>query len=166
MKKKMIGIDFGMKRCGIAISNEGKTMALPWTVVSGGFPSLIAALQKRKEEIEGIVMGLPLLMNGSKGDMANRVEQFAKELEKTLQIPVILIDERLSSKHAESMLRETGNTRKKRSEKTDETAAALLLQCYLDSSFLNPSPATVPTQAPNIPTRHPALAPETTCMSL
>lgn len=170
MKKKIVAIDFGIKRCGLAISNETKTMALPWTTVTDGLPSVVATLRKREKEIEKIVMGLPLLMNGSRGDMATTVEKFAKALEEALQMPVILIDERLSSKHAESMLRELGQTRKKRSEKTDETAATLLLQCYLDScfanAFLSPSPVTVPMQAPTIPTAHPIVAPVANCTSL
>jgi putative holliday junction resolvase len=131
MKKRIVAIDFGMKRCGLAISNDTKTMALPWTTVTGGFPSLVAMIQKRKDEIDHIIMGLPLLMNGTKGDMALKVELFAKQLENALQIPVKLIDERLSSKHAESALRETGQNRKARTEKTDEIAATLLLQSYL-----------------------------------
>ena len=133
MKKKIVAIDFGMKRCGLAISNETKTMALPWTTIAGGLPSVVTTLQKRKSEIEGIIIGLPLLMNGSKGDMAETVEKFAKALGEALQMTIVLVDERLSSKHAESALRETGQTRKKRSEKTDETAAAFLLQSYLQS---------------------------------
>jgi putative Holliday junction resolvase len=133
MKKRIVAIDFGMKRCGLAISNETQSMALPWTTVTGGLQSIVTTLQKRKTEIEGIIIGLPLLMNGTKGDMAVTVEKFAKTVESALQISVVLVDERLSSKHAESALRETGQNRKKRSEKTDETAATFLLQCYLDS---------------------------------
>lgn len=134
--KKIVAIDFGTKRIGLAISNENKTMALPWTTVAGGLPSAVATLQKRKDEIESIIIGLPLLMNGKKGEMAIIVEAFAKALEAALEIPVILFDERLSSKHAESALRETGQSRKKNSEKTDQIAAALLLQSYLEKSFI------------------------------
>lgn len=136
MKKKIVAIDFGMKRCGLAISNETKTIALPWTTTTGGLTSLISTIQKREKEIEQIIIGLPLLMNGTKGEMALTVEAFAKKIELALQIPIVLIDERLSSKHAESALRETGQSRKTRSEKTDETAAALLLQSYLLKSFI------------------------------
>lgn len=131
--RKIVGIDFGMKRCGFAISNVTKTMALPWTTTTGGLKAVIETLQKRKEEIEGIVIGLPLHMNGTKSEMAKTVEAFAKDLEKVFQIPITLLDERLSSKHAEAVLRETGQNRKARAEKTDQTAATLLLQSYLDS---------------------------------
>lgn len=135
---KIVGIDFGTKRCGFAISNESKTMALPWTTTTGGFKAVIETLQKRKKEIESIVVGLPLLMNGTKADMAKLVEAFAKQLEIAAQVPVFLLDERLSSKQAEAALRETGQNRKTRTQKTDETAATFLLQSYLDKvSFPN-----------------------------
>ena len=130
---KVIGIDFGLKRMGLAISNDLKTMALPWTTVTGGEKSLIAAIESRKSEISTIVMGLPLLMNGTKGDMALKVEAFAKILEKHFGISIVLLDERLSSKHADAALRETGRNRKQRNAKTDETAASFLLQTYLNS---------------------------------
>ena len=135
MKKRIVAIDFGMKRCGLAISNDTKTMALPWTTITGGLASVVSTLQKRQSEIEQIIIGLPLLMNGTKGEMAHLVEAFAKKLEAAIQIPVGLVDERLSSKHAESALRETGKNRKTRTEKTAETAAALLLQSYLAKIF-------------------------------
>ncbi|HSX13506.1 MAG TPA: Holliday junction resolvase RuvX [Chlamydiales bacterium] len=129
--KRIVSIDFGLKRCGLAISNPTQTMALPWTTVEP--KQIISTITKRKEEIEGIIIGLPLLMSGAKSEMAGRVEAFAKELEIALQMPVALFDERLSSKHAEAVLRETGDSRKSRSAKTDEVAATLLLQSYLDS---------------------------------
>ncbi len=131
MKKRVVAIDFGMKRCGLAISNDTKTMALPWTTVTGGPGAVLVTLQKRKNEIEKIIVGLPLLLNGKKGEMAEKVEKFAKNLETSLGIPVSLVDERLSSKHADSALRELGQSRKKRSEKTDEVAATFLLDGYL-----------------------------------
>jgi putative holliday junction resolvase len=129
--KRIISIDFGLKRCGLAISNPSQTMALPWTTVEP--KQVVPTIQKRKEEIEGIVIGLPLLMSGAKSEMSARVEAFAKELEIKLGMPIAFFDERLSSKHAESALRETGQNRKARTEKADEVAATLLLQSYLDS---------------------------------
>lgn len=126
--KRVVAIDFGLKRCGLALSNGN--LALPWTTVDPR--SVIPTIQKRKEEIGSIIIGLPLLMNGTKAEMAKIVEAFAKDIESSLQIPVIFVDERLSSKHAESALRETGQNRKARSAKTDEVAATLLLQSYLE----------------------------------
>lgn len=131
MNKKVVAIDFGIKRCGLAISNDTKTMALPWTTVTGGLQPLLLTLEKRKNEIEKIIVGLPLLLSGEKGEMAEMVERFAKTIETSLGIPVTLVDERLSSKHAEAALRELGQSRKKRAEKTDEIAATFLLEGYL-----------------------------------
>ena len=139
MKKRIVAVDFGTKRCGLAISNETKSMALPWTTVS--LSTIIPTIQKRKEEIDSIIVGLPLLMNGQKAEMAKAVEAFAEKLEIALELPIILFDERLSSKHAESALRETGQKRKAIAKKTDETAATFLLQSYLDAnSKLHPAP--------------------------
>lgn len=127
---KVVAIDYGLKRMGLAISNMEKTIALPWKTVTGGKIKVLEELQKKKEEIEKVVIGLPLLMSGEKGEMALLVEAFGKELENELQIPVQFLDERLTSKQADSALRETGNKRKRRDEKSDEMAALILLQMF------------------------------------
>ena len=129
---RIAAIDYGLKRIGLAISDDRKTMALPLASVKGGLASVVAALLPRKKELEAVVIGLPILMNGQKGEMAAAVEKFAKALEASLAIPVLLFDERLSSRHAEASLREIPLNRKERSEKIDSVAAALLLQSYLD----------------------------------
>lgn len=128
---KIAAIDFGLKRIGIAISDQTKKMALPLMTVSGGLNAVVAALTPRKSEIETILIGLPLLMNGQKSEMAALVESFAKDLEKALQIPIVLIDERLSSKQAETHLREANYRRKERAKHLDQVAATLLLESYL-----------------------------------
>ena len=125
-------IDFGLKRMGIAVSDERKSIALPSTTLHGGLSDVIAHFSSQKSDIETIVIGLPLLMNGTKGEMALRVEKFAKDLEDALSIPIILFDERLSSKHADKSMKEIQTTRKKRTKNLDQVAAALLLQSYLD----------------------------------
>ena len=129
---RIAAIDYGIKRIGLAISDEKKVMGLPLTTIYGGVKEVAHALRQRKQEIEAIVIGLPLLMNGSKGEMALKVEAFAKELEQELKIPVILFDERLSSQQAEASLKEISLNRKQRSERIDPLAASILLQCYLD----------------------------------
>lgn len=129
---RIVSIDYGLKRIGIAISDERKMIALPLKVVQGGVPSVAQALAPRLKEIDEIVVGLPLLMNGQKGDMALAAEKFARELEALLKIPVVLFDERLSSKQAEANLREIPLNRKERNDKIDSVAASLLLQSYLD----------------------------------
>lgn len=133
---RIAAIDFGLKRIGLAVSDKERKIALPVDVVEGGkkaIQNIRAALPLK--EIDLILMGLPLEMSGKKGSMAAVVEEFAKMLQEALQIPVHLIDERLSSKGADVQLKEISLNRKSRSEKIDMVAATLLLQTYLDSSL-------------------------------
>ncbi len=131
---KIAAIDFGLKRIGIAISDASKKIALPLTTVTGGMSSVVSLLRGRLPEIELILIGLPLHMNGQKSEMSNLVEAFAIDLEKALRIPIQLIDERLSSKQAETHLKEANYRRKKRTEHLDQVAATLLLESYLQRS--------------------------------
>lgn len=131
---RVAAIDFGLKRIGLAVSDKERKIALPVDVVEGGkkaIQNIRAALPLK--EIDLILIGLPLEMNGKKGPMAQTVEEFAKMLQEALQIPVQLMDERLSSKGADVQLKEISLNRKSRSEKIDMVAATLLLQTYLDS---------------------------------
>lgn len=130
---RVAAIDFGTKRIGIALSDSNRKIALPVDIVEGGkraIQNIKAALPLK--EVDLILVGLPLEMSGRKGPMAQMVEQFAATLQDALGIPVLLIDERLSSKGAEVQLREISLNRKERSEKIDMVAATLLLQTYLD----------------------------------
>lgn len=128
---KIAAIDFGLKRIGIAISDANQKMALPLTTITGGLSAVVALLSQRKKEIEAIIVGLPLLLNGQKSDMAHLVEKFAQDLEKALEIPVVLVDERLSSKQADKELQRASYTRKQRTEVLDQMSAAILLESYL-----------------------------------
>jgi putative Holliday junction resolvase len=130
---RIVSIDFGLKRIGIAMSDQNCKLALPLTVVEGGKK----AIQNIKKaipikEISLILVGLPLELSGKAGSMAQVVMQFAKQLEEAVEIPVQLVDERLSSKGAEVHLKEISLNGKQRREKIDMVAATLLLQTYLD----------------------------------
>lgn len=132
---KIAAIDYGLKRIGIAISDANQKIAFPLTTVEGGkkaIENILRALSERKKELELILIGFPLLLSGEKGEMAREVELFAKKLEEAIGISVLLLDERLSSKQADTMLREISLKRKKRNERIDVVAATLLLQGYLD----------------------------------
>lgn len=130
---KIAAIDYGLKRIGIAISDASKKIALPFTTVEGGKKAIENILHAlREKDVELIVVGLPLLMSGKKGEMAHEVEAFAKKLEEASKLPVHLFDERLSSKQADISLKETSSKRKKRTEKLDQVSATLLLQSYLE----------------------------------
>lgn len=133
---RVAAIDFGLKRIGLAVSDKDRKIALPVNVVEGGkkaLQNIRAALPLK--EIDLILIGLPLEMNGKKGAMAQIVEEFAKMLHEALEIPVQLVDERLSSKGADVRLKEISLNRKSRSEKIDMVAATLFLQTYLDSQI-------------------------------
>lgn len=127
-------IDFGLKRIGIAVSDKERKIALPVGVVEGGkkaIQNIKAALPMK--EVDLVLIGLPLELSGKKGPMAQMVEQFAKNLEDALEgIPVLLVDERLSSKGADMHLKEISLKRKARNEKIDMVTATLLLQTYLE----------------------------------
>lgn len=130
---RIAAIDFGEKRIGIAISDPNRKIALPLAMVEGGrraIQNIKAALPL--SEVDLFLVGLPLELSGKKGPMAQLVETFAQNLEKELQIQVVLVDERLSSKGAEVHLREISLNRKSRNAKIDIVAATLLLQTYLD----------------------------------
>lgn len=130
---RVAAIDFGEKRIGIAVSDQNRKIALPVDIVEGGkkaIQNIKASLPLK--EVDLILVGLPLEMSGKKGPMAVKVEQFAKTLEEALGIPILLVDERLSSKGADVQLKEISLNRKARSEKIDMVAATLLLQTYLD----------------------------------
>ncbi|HSX11658.1 MAG TPA: Holliday junction resolvase RuvX [Chlamydiales bacterium] len=130
---RVAAIDFGLKRIGLAVSDKARKIALPIGVVEGGkkaIQNIRAALPLKETDL--IILGLPIEMSGKKGPMADLVEAFAKTLHDALQIPVLLIDERLSSKGADASLREMSMNRKERTEKLDMVAATLLLQTYLE----------------------------------
>ncbi len=130
---RIAAIDFGLKRIGIALSDAGKKIALPLTTVEGGKKAIENIAQAlHNKDVELILLGLPILMNGKKGDMAELVEKFGASLEAALKIPILFRDERLSSKQADTGLREISLNRKERSAKIDVTAATFLLQTYLD----------------------------------
>lgn len=130
---RVAAIDYGSKRIGLAISDENKRIALPWTIVDAGrnpIQNVLCTLKPRLHEIELILVGLPLLMSGVSGEMAEAAKAFAAALQKELTIPIKMWDERLSSKQIE---RDLPLRRKGRSITIDSAAAALFLQSFLDA---------------------------------
>lgn len=141
--KRIIGIDFGLKRLGIALSDERKIIASPLVVLEAEKKSqrtaekllaFIADIESRYGcIIEEIVVGLPLMMSGRQGFLADEVKHFTALLAGATSKPIHLWDERLSTVQAERALRETEMTRKKRSQFVDRVSAAIILQSYLDA---------------------------------
>ncbi len=134
---RILGVDHGEKRIGLALSDPLALFAQPLTVLERhdrlrSDLRAIAALCK-EHEVEEIVIGLPLDMNGSVGAKAQEVRDFAARLRESTGLPIIEWDERLSTVAAERALIEGGLRRQRRKQVVDKTAAALILSSYLDS---------------------------------
>ncbi len=140
---RIIAIDYGLARLGVAISDERKIIACPMTTVTADRKSESTAIKLIQElnqhaalhrySIEAIVIGLPLLMSGKKGFFADETLHFIECLRKQTATPIITWDERLTSVQAEKSLREGNLSRKKRAKRVDSVAAIIILQNYLDS---------------------------------
>lgn len=129
----ILGLDVGDKRIGVALANG--LLAIPLTVLdrAGEEADMEKLLALAREHVaERIVVGLPLLMNGSIGMQAEKVLAFSRALSEHVHIPVDTWDERLSTVSAERLLLDTGMKREKRKGKRDAMAAAIILQAYLD----------------------------------
>ena len=133
---RILAIDHGSKRIGIAVSDELKMIAQPLEfILAEPFPAFLARLQEliRDKEVESILVGLPRNMDGSYGPAAQKVQEFVVALKGVLSVPIKTWDERLTSAQANRLLIQGNVRRDKRKEKVDKMAAALLLQSYLDS---------------------------------
>ena len=133
---RVLGIDFGVRRHGLAVSDPLGYTAQPAGVVSrkGKDPGLgeIAEVIEEKE-VALIVVGLPFHMDGRPGDHHDEVLAFVGLLEERFGLPVRTIDERLTTVQAERALDQMGLSRKKRKARVDQMAAQLILQAWLDS---------------------------------
>jgi putative Holliday junction resolvase len=133
---RILALDHGTKRIGIALSDELKMIAQPIEFVPAEpFAAFLARLKQllSEKEVELILVGMPRNMNGSYGPAALKVEEFVAALRATVTIPIKTWDERLTSAQANRYLIEGNVRREKRKEKVDKMAAAILLQSYLDS---------------------------------
>ena len=131
-----MAIDHGTRRMGIAISDESKTLAQPLEFIPAApFADFLERLKQliREKEIDLIVVGMPRNMDGSYGSAALKVQDFVAALKNAVTVPIATWDERLTSVQANRFLIEGKVRRGERKEKVDKTAAALLLQGYLDS---------------------------------
>jgi len=131
---RYLAIDYGDKHTGLAICDPAETIASPLTVIEGQKDLIkkIADIAKN-ENVEAIVIGLPLNMDDSQGFQAKLVFQFADRLKAHLQIPIHFQDERLSTFAAEEKLAAPEFTRKKKKKKRlDAIAAAEILEAFLE----------------------------------
>src|SRR6476646_6242061 len=133
---RILALDHGTKRIGVAISDELKMIAQPLEFIPAEpFAKFLERLKDilREREVEMILIGLPRNMDGSYGPAALKVQEFVAALRDAITIPIQTWDERLTSAQAQRFLIQGGVRRKERKEKVDKTAAAILLQSYLDS---------------------------------
>ena len=133
---RILALDHGTKRIGVAVSDEMKMIATPLEYIEAEpFADFLERLKEiiRAREVELIVIGLPRNMDGSYGPAALKVREFVAVLKDAIVTPIRTWDERLTSVQANRFLIEADVRRSKRKEKVDQTAAAILLQSYLDS---------------------------------
>ena len=137
-KCRLIGLDVGSKRIGVSICDEKQLVATPLkTIVRNSLKDLFDELRLiiNENDIKGIIVGNPLNMDGSSGRSAQSVKDTTENIEKNLDIPICLWDERLSTVGAFNLSTQLDINVSKREKKIDENAAAFILQGALD--FLN-----------------------------
>jgi putative holliday junction resolvase len=134
---RVMALDYGERSVGVAISDELQLTVRPLTTIrreKRGFAQLIERIRElvAENEIATLVIGLPLNMDGSRGAAVDRVERFISDLRRSVSIPVVTVDERLTSREADRILREMGVGLRKRRARSDEYAASVILQDYID----------------------------------
>jgi putative holliday junction resolvase len=132
---RVLGLDLGDARIGVAISDDDRRLAVPLGNVHTGAPADLRAVAAlvREHAVTAVVVGHPRSMSGASGAAAVKAERFAEALASGLEVPVELQDERLSTVEAERALREAGVSGRARREVVDRTAATVILQAWLDA---------------------------------
>ncbi len=136
--QRLLCLDIGSKTIGLALSDISITIATPMTTIwRKKFFQDVQQLQKliEQEKIGGLILGLPIKMDGTKGPRCQSVYDFARNIEEHIDIPIAFWDERLSTAAVERILiKEADMSRRKRSQVVDKMAAAYILQSALDST--------------------------------
>ena len=135
-RTRLLAIDPGKVRLGLAISDADRRIASPLTTYTRRDPKQDALFFKKifeDEEVGQIVIGLPVHLNGSEGEQAKAARKFGVWLQAATGLPCVFYDERYTTSEAESSLWNAGLTHKKRKERRDRVAAQILLQAYLDA---------------------------------
>lgn len=140
---RALGVDYGRRRIGLALSDASGTLARPWkTILREGNPSQVAqtiageveTLQRQDEPVAVIVLGHPRRLNGEANEQTANVERLADRLRRLVDVPLVLQDERLSSHEAEALLARSEKDWRRRRAQLDAMAAAVILQDYLDAN--------------------------------
>ena len=136
MKKRVIALDVGSKRIGVAVSDEIGMLAQGRGYISRSSDKKAVEevrMTAEKEQVRGVVVGFPINMDGTIGERARDARKFAEQVKDATGVLVTLWDERLSTKEAERVMISADVSRKKRKEVIDKVAAQIILQGYLDS---------------------------------
>ena len=136
MKLRVLGIDHGQKRIGVALSDAMGMLASPLTTIehtsdAEDVNAIVTLIEQNR--VSEIVVGIPISLDGSIGSQAKRAAYFARLIAKHSNKPVETIDERFSTQEAKRKIQESGRQRSKDKGRLDSAAAAVLLQSYLDS---------------------------------
>ncbi len=137
---RIIALDVGERRIGVALSDPTATLATPLTTIERSSEDVESTLDEiirlvRDNEASEIVVGIPVLLSGREGSQARATRDFVKQLARRTSVPIRRMDERLSSVQAERMLRDSGVRPSRDKGKIDAAAAAIILQSYLDSAY-------------------------------
>ncbi len=138
---RVIGLDYGTKTVGVAISDEMKLIAQPLVTIerkqANKLRQTYAAIENiiMEQEVELIVLGYPKNMNNTEGERVEATKEFKEGLERRTGLPVVLVDERLTTVEANRILEDTGVALSARKEHIDKMAAAIILQNYLDAEY-------------------------------
>lgn len=133
---RLLGVDFGRVRLGLAISDAERRIASPLTTYHRRDREQDASYLRQlvqEEEVVGIVVGLPAHLSGREGESARAARQFGQWLHDLTSLPIVFWDERFSTLEAESSLWTAGLTHKRRKERRDRVAAQIILQAYLEA---------------------------------
>ena len=135
MGKRILGVDFGDVRTGLALSDISGFLASGAGTLKGGFETTAQGVAEvaLKNDVSKIVLGHPINMDGSCGFRSEKIKDFAKRLEELTGKDVVLWDERLSTANAHQILNLTNTRGQKRKSIIDEMSACLILQAYLDA---------------------------------
>lgn len=133
---RILGIDYGSRRIGLAITDELGLMAHGRGIINGGtilevIPRITEII--KEEKVEQIVIGLPKKMNNTLGAQAKKVLEFVEQLKEQVNIPIITWDERLTTSQAEKMLQDVNLSRQRKRQQLNTAAAQLILQNYLEA---------------------------------
>ena len=134
-KSRLLGIDPGKKRIGIAVCDENKVIATPYTtIIKNNFSEFLIEINKivNENDIRGIVVGNPINLDGSSSQSSQSAKDLAINLSKNISVPITMWDERLSSRGAFNLSSDLNVNTSKKISKLDENSAAFILQGALD----------------------------------